>query len=133
MMAPARFPYTVVPGIGPRPLLPLDLATSKASLSFNGLVDSGASVNVLPLSGGLRLGLAWDKYPAIAPLSGILENVPARGLVLTATVAPFSPVRLAFAWAQTDDVPLLLGQVNFFQEFDVCFFRAQDAFEIKPS
>ena len=38
----------------------------------------------------------------------------------------------AFAWTQAAEVPLLLGQVNFFMEFDVCFFRAQAAFEIKP-
>ena len=27
---------------------------------------------------------------------------------------------------------MILGQVNFFMEFDVCFFRSQAAFEINP-
>jgi len=97
------------------------------------LVDSGAAVSVLPLSAGLKLGLIWDKCPTVVRLSGILANVPARGVVLTGTVVSFPPVRLAFAWAQTDNVPLLLGQVNFFQEFEVCFLVAQGAFEVKPS
>jgi hypothetical protein len=29
-------------------------------------------------------------------------------------------------------VPLLLGQVNFFMGFNVCFFRARSLFEIRP-
>jgi hypothetical protein len=29
-------------------------------------------------------------------------------------------------------VALLPGRVNFFQEFDVCFFQSRAAFEVKP-
>lgn len=32
----------------------------------------------------------------------------------------------------SDDTPLLLGRMNFFLEFDVCFYRSQLAFEIRP-
>lgn len=39
-------------------------------------------------------------------------------------VASFPPVERAFAWTQATDVPMILGQVNFFVEFDVCFFRS---------
>jgi hypothetical protein len=45
----------------------------------------------------------------------------ARGLVLSATVAEFPPVLLAFAWTQSSEAPLILGHMNFFTEFDVCF------------
>ena len=31
-----------------------------------------------------------------------------------------------------DAVPLLLGQTNFFDEFDVCFFRSRAEFEVRP-
>ena len=44
----------------------------------------------------------------------------------------FAPVRQAFAWTRTSDVPLLLGQVNFFQNFDVCFYRSELVFDIRP-
>jgi hypothetical protein len=53
-------------------------------------------------------------------------------VVLSAVVGSFPPVRLAFAWAQTDAVLVILGQVNFFLEFDVCFFRSQGVFEVRP-
>lgn len=33
---------------------------------------------------------------------------------------------------KTDNVRLLLGQANFFVEFDVCFYRSQEAFEVRP-
>jgi len=38
-----------------------------------------------------------------------------------------------FAWTRQDNVPLLLGQVNFFEEFDVSFHRARRHFEIEPA
>jgi hypothetical protein len=37
----------------------------------------------------------------------------------------------AFAWTRDDALPVLLGQVNFSQEFDVCFLRAQAFFEVR--
>jgi hypothetical protein len=55
-----------------------------------------------------------------------------RGIVLTAVVGQFAPVQLAFAWVRTEDVPLVLGNLNFFAEFDVCFFRSTGAFELRP-
>ena len=39
---------------------------------------------------------------------------------------------MAFAWAQSDAVGIILGQVNFFLEFDVCFFRSRASFEVRP-
>jgi hypothetical protein len=48
------------------------------------------------------------------------------------TYPSFPPVRLAFAWAQVSTIPLILGQVNFFAEFDAYFSRALGIFEVKP-
>jgi hypothetical protein len=61
-----------------------------------------------------------------------LAQQEARVLIVTGTVSNFPEVRLAFAWTKSEDIPLILGQVNFFMEFDVCFYRSQSAFEIKP-
>jgi hypothetical protein len=64
-------------------------------------------------------------------LSGNLAAVEARVVVVSAVVGKFAPVRLAFAWAKTDSVSVILGQVNFFLEFDVCFFRSRALFEVR--
>ncbi|AKV68500.1 hypothetical protein VL20_3497 [Microcystis panniformis FACHB-1757] len=45
-------------------------------------------------------------------------------------IGNLEPVRLAFAWAKTSQIPLILGQTNFFREFDVCFQRSRCTIEI---
>lgn len=66
-------------------------------------------------------------------LAGNLASVKARGLLVSAQIGDFDPVRLVFAWSLSDDVPLLLGRMNFFLEFDVCFYRSQLVFEVRPN
>jgi len=63
-------------------------------------------------------------------LSGNLANQEARGVILIGIIEAFQAVQLVFAWTRNDDVPLILGQVNFFMTFDVCFFRTDALFEI---
>jgi hypothetical protein len=87
---------------------------------------------VLPYSLGVQLGFDWDATTKRVKLSGNLAEVEARVVVASAIVKDFAPVRLAFAWAKSDNAPLILGQVNFFLEFDICFFRAREVFELRP-
>ncbi len=130
-----RFSYSLgehVTDDGVLPRLPITLSLGKRSRSELALVDSGASVNVLPYTLGLSVGAIWEQQTIRLDLGGNLASVEARGLLVNATVANFSPARLVFAWANSDKVPFILGQMNFFQMFDVCFFRAEFAFEVKP-
>jgi hypothetical protein len=76
----------------------------------------------LPHDVGVRLGAVWEEQTTSVLLAGNLAPVEARGLVVSAEIRPFAPIRLVFAWSQTNDVPLLLGRMNFFLEFDVCFY-----------
>jgi hypothetical protein len=114
------------------PMLPLVLSHAKRTASVAGLLDTGAAVNVLPYQLGVELGAIWDEQTTPVRLSGNLAQLEARVLIVTAVVQTFKPVRLAFAWTRADDIPVILGQVNFFLEFDVCFFRAQQFFEVGP-
>lgn len=95
------------------------------------MLDSGSTVNVLPYPLGLALGFVWEQQKIPITLTGSLSRMPAYGVIATGQVALFPSVELAFAWTQAEHIPLILGQVNFFMEFDVCFFRSQVAFEIK--
>ena len=112
------------------PYLPFNLSSPNNSISVSGLLDTGASVNVLPYEIGLQLGLNWDNYNTSVTLAGNLANFPAKGVILSATIDPFVPITLVFAWTQAKNIPLLLGRINFFQEFDVCFYGSQLAFEL---
>lgn len=113
------------------PYLPITLTYSNHSVEAMALLDTGASVNVLPYEIGLQLGAVWDEQTVPIQLSGNLAQIEARGLVLSATVPEFPSVLLAFAWTQSREVPLILGHMNFFTEFDVCFYGAELVFELR--
>ena len=133
--APARqFPYALPDGaldeLDSLPRLSLTLHY-REQVDAIGLVDSGATVNVLPYCVGLALGALWTAQRATLRLAGNLAHVPAQPLIVSASIADFAPVQLAFAWTQAEELPLILGQVNFFMAFEVCFFRAQSLFELR--
>jgi hypothetical protein len=134
MVDKVRFAFTEIdPNLGALstlPYLPIILTYRNQSVDVTGLLDTGSSVNVLPYEMGLRLGAVWENQRLSVPLGGNLARFEARALVLTATVDQFSPVELAFAWTQDRNAPLILGQMNFFLAFDVCFYRAELAFEV---
>jgi hypothetical protein len=136
MSAAERYPYRMAdPAEGAAslsPYLPLTLSLGSNRVSVSGLVDSGAAINVLPFDVGVQLGAVWEQQAMPVRLTGNLAAAEARGLVVIANVGQFPPVRLAFAWTQARTIPVILGQVNFFLEFDVCFFRSGSVFEIQP-
>jgi hypothetical protein len=136
MTSPAeQFPYVprdrALGSASLAPMLPLTLIGSQNAPTI-GLLDSGAAINVLPYTLGIQLGFDWDQQTSSLQLSGNLASTEARVIVLSGVVRNFAPVRLAFAWAKVDTVSVILGQINFFMEFDVCFFRSKEVFEVRP-
>ena len=89
-------------------------------------------VNVFPYYIGEQLGLVWEQHTVSLQLTGNLAQAPARVVVVETVIGSLDPVRLVFAWSQRTDLPVILGQFNFFDHFDVCFFRSQSAFEVTP-
>jgi hypothetical protein len=114
------------------PRLPFRLRQNDRVMDVVGLVDSGATVNVLPYEVGLQLGGVWDGGKATLRLAGTLGSQPAMPFFALAEIGDFAPVRLAFAWVSSGNVPLILGQTNFFMEFEVCFYRSTLEFEVNP-
>lgn len=136
MPSAVQFPFVLRdPALGEAsrlPYLPVTLTHQGRSVSAFGLLDTGSTVSVLPYDVGLQLGADWAQQTTPVRLTGNLANEPARVLIVQATVAQFAPVRLAFAWSRATAIPVILGQVNFFMEFDVCFFRSRSIFAVKP-
>jgi hypothetical protein len=112
------------------PIIPILLSYADSSFSANALLDTGSTVNLLPYDIGLQLGAIWQEQTVRLPLAGNLARIEARGLFLYIQIGNLEPVRLAFAWAKTSQIPLILGQTNFFREFDVCFQRSRCTIEI---
>jgi hypothetical protein len=131
-----RYAFTAAdPALGEaglQPYLPIALTLHDRSVTVPGLLDTGAMVNVLPYQVGIDLGAIWEHQTTTLRLTGNLARFEARGLLVAAVVGQFAAVRLAFAWTRATNIPVLLGQVNFFMEFDTCFYRSQLAFELRP-
>lgn len=114
------------------PYVPITLQYGDLAIRVSGLVDSGATLNVLPYDLGLQLGAVWERQTVPVRLAGNMADAEARAIVVTGKIGRFAPVRLAFAWTRSNRVPVILGQTNFFMEFEIRFCRSQLFFEVTP-
>ena len=133
-----RFPYLAVASArgdsALTPLLPIELwVQNQTPIRTHELLDSGATVNVLPYALGLQIGAIWEAQKTTVTLTGNLALHEARALILEGRVTNFPPVRLVFAWSRAEHVPLIPGQVNFFEHFNVSFRGVQRQFETEPA
>jgi hypothetical protein len=117
---------------GFRPYMPITLEYQQSSKTVSALLDTGATVNVMPYPLGIELGYIWDRQTTSLSLTGNLANYEARVVIVQSKISQFTSTQLVFAWTKATQVPLILGQVNFFMEFDVCFYRSQLYFVVSP-
>ena len=103
------------------PQLSFTLINRDVSVEVAGLLDTGASVNVLPYYLGIELGAIWSEQTTSVTLGGNLASTEARGIIKN-----WSIVRKLIGMT----IPILLGRTNFFQEFNVCFYTAIKQFEL---
>jgi hypothetical protein len=128
-----KYPYVPVDNRGVlMPFLPFKFVMDHESFNATALVDSGASMNVLPYDIGLRLGAVWDQQTVSLELGGNLSHFEARALIVDIMLPGVAnePIKQAFGWSRGNGFPILLGQVNFFMTFNVCFYRSQAYFEV---
>jgi len=134
-MRSQRIKYTPIPSFpGGMPFIDIQLTHNNRQSSVSALVDSGSALNILPFDVGLELGFNWKTQTFPLDVGGALKGIQAYAVLVRGEVAPFPSLDLAFAWVSkpSADVPVLLGQVNFFQEFNVFFYGHQQAFDIVP-
>ena len=115
------------------PILPFRIARKSQTVNVSGLVDTGAAINLLPYDIGVRLGFDWAAEKFFVPLAGMLAGVPAKAIAVEAFIGSYPVTNLSFAWANASSVPLLLGHMNFFREFDVCFHLLRGEFTLAPA
>jgi hypothetical protein len=113
MIQPIKFPFiSVNPALGEagfRPILPIALTNSDRVVMAEGLLDTGAMINVLPYEIGLELGSIWNEQNVPLDLVGNLAQYEARAVFVQAIVGQLEPVRLVLAWTKATGIPLLLG------------------------
>ena len=81
-MNPIRFPFLPLKNEDGdsdlMPILPLRLVLNEQSLDVHGLLDTAASVSVLPYSVGQALGAVWEQQSVLLQLVGNLGAFEAR-------------------------------------------------------
>lgn len=137
----SRFPFSDVPGKpGTLPFIELTLyyvgddPNLANRLTVPAVVDSGATVNVLPRDVGEHFGLNWKEQQDILATGGIVYGHTSLALLLWGKVPGLKPQKLSFAWSElpSSKVRTLLGQTNFFDEFFVDFRKPLGFFDIEP-
>lgn len=74
------------------PRIPLILRRDEKTVEALGLVDSDATVNVMPYELGREFGATWDDNRAIVQLAGNLGNQPATPFFAMVRVGDIAPV-----------------------------------------
>lgn len=130
------FPYTAVRLTGGqifhRPLLPIQLSGAGKTIQYTALVDSGADISVMPHNTGLELGLVWEEQVNPLRLGGAVASHETRIIAVKSLIGNLSEVPLIFAWSSLQNIPLVLGQTNFFNRFNITFRLSENLFEITP-
>lgn len=74
------------------PMLPFTLAYQQKSIQVMGLLDTGATVNVLPYNIGIVLGATWEAEAVNLQLTGNLARIPPSPYFWMFWLAHFGPL-----------------------------------------
>ncbi len=129
MLETLTFPFVIwndyVPDQMARPLVPVTIRYAENEIQTLALLDSDADINLMPFQLGLDLGFDWDTGGDYTGLEGLGGGLAAKKSVADLYLGSWPSIRQIFAWARNDDVPVILGQWNFFEMVDVCISRTQ--------
>jgi len=131
-----RFDYAAPPpgALYGKPLVTLSLSHADYEVTVSALVDSGATISILPYDMGCQLGLVWQEHTIPLQLGGSLKGIPAVAVLVNGHISGLPEAPLVMAWvAETEHSILpILGQINFFQQFKITFEGYTNAFDIGP-
>lgn len=106
------------------PTATVGIKYGKLSLSCEMLVDTGAYLSMVPYQIGMELGLTISE-------DEILEAGGVGGASIPHIVKEVelqigeNSIHIRIGWALTDEVPLLLGRLDVFDEFDIEFSQSR--------
>ncbi len=113
-----------------RPFIPVSIRYHGNSVDTMAMLDSGADTSILPYAMGLALGAEWSRQPDLWHLEGFGGELETKKLVVDLIIGDWHPLRILFGWASANDVPVLLGQLNFFYLVDICFYRSRELVQL---
>ena len=104
-----------------RPVAEIVFVNGNKEILESVYVDSGADVSLMPKSVGDALGFTIEKSDNIIEIKGVGERgIPVVLKKLKMKIGE-TFIETRIAWALIEEVPLLLGRVDVFNFFDICF------------
>lgn len=99
------------------------LASSGEWIELHPYIDSGADITLVPYSFGVLLGMQKrdERVERIGGISGSIEVINKTGRMRIGEKIISVPI----AWAQTEEVPPLLGREKVFDAFHIIFRQDQ--------
>jgi hypothetical protein len=106
------------------PTATVEIKYRKLSLSCEMLVDTGAYLSMVPYQIGIELGLtiSEDEILEAGGVGGV--SIPHMVKEVELQIGENS-IHTRIGWALTDEVPLLLGRLDVFNEFDIEFSQSR--------
>jgi len=92
------------------PVARVQIAHGNARFELDMIIDTGADLTMIPYEVGVSLGFERGRTHA-SSLNGIAGGTPYLLKKAVLTIGPFRALS-RIAWAQRDDVPLLLGRTD---------------------
>jgi hypothetical protein len=114
-----------------RPVANVILENNGFGVGTSMYIDSGADLTMIPLRFGRALGLRQEPSDIIRELRGISGGgIP---YVMKEIILILDGTRLAarIAWALVEEVPLLLGRVDVFNQFQITFKEREGWIDFK--
>lgn len=118
-----------------KPLVPISFSHADYEITVSALVDSCATISILPYEMGRQLvGFVWQDQTIPLQLGGSLHGIPAVAVLVDGHISGLPETPLVMAWVAETTHPMrpILGQVNFFQQFKITFEGYTNAFDICP-
>lgn len=104
-----------------RPVANVILENGGLQVETSMYIDSGADVTMIPLRFGRALGLKQTSSDMILELRGISGSGIPYLLKRIVLILNGEKLKARIAWALVEDVPLLLGRVDVFKQFQIVF------------
>jgi hypothetical protein len=107
-------------GIVYRPFIRVKLINGSYAIAKEFLVDAGADITLIPLHTEKALRLSPPQPGEIFPLGGIGGVVPTVYRTVKMQIGNYH-LEARIAWAQSENIPLLLGRTDVFDFFKITF------------
>lgn len=107
-----------------RPYAEVQLEISGQRLFFDFLIDSGADRTVINRPLGTALGFEANSHDKGISLGGIGGSTNGYIRPLKLWIGD-SEINTEVIWIQSNSVPLLLGQLDIFDKFDITFSKSK--------